>query len=64
MLIDFNMTTMGGIETTEKLKAMFKDLRVPERDQPKIIGMSGEVSQELSGISAGMSKVLQKPLTY
>ena len=61
---DFNMPGMSGIEAVSKMRQYLDDRQILREDQPKIIGVTGNVSKEfnLEGKKVGMNMVVTKPL--
>lgn len=65
ILTDYKMPIMDGVQVTKKVRAHLKDvLKIPVRNQPTIIGVTGHVSEQYKRkfLSAGMDEILPKPL--
>jgi len=60
---DFNMPGMSGIEATSKIRE-YLDERQHRKDQPKIIGVTGNASVDFNseGEKVGMDTVVTKPM--
>lgn len=65
ILTDFSMPEMDGIDSTKAIrKHLTQVLKIPRREQPKIIGITGHVQgvYREQGLKAGMDEILGKPL--
>ena len=58
------MPIMDGIEFTTLMKKHFAEIKLDDRNQPVVVGVTGHVGEHFrrEGLQAGMDEIYTKPM--